>query len=183
MKSSRIVAFDGCVLGLAFGINNSKIMEPGTNLEIGDGVGRVQRLLVCLAEEKARLVIPTMVVAELAAANFEATRQGISAIATSNSVELAPMDLRCAYEWAGLAQKFLKNLSEGLSELEAARQTASAKKFDYGILAAVKVHRCEVFYTGDASLANRAASLQIKCIAVHELPRPLPEQSGLFPKP
>lgn len=181
MRSRRVVAFDGCVLGLAFGINNSKILDPGTNGEIIDGVGRVRRLLGDLAEENARLVIPTLVIAELATANLEATRLGIATIATSNSVDLAPMDLRCSYEWAVLAQNFIKALPEGLSEVEAAKQTSAAKKFDYGILAAVKVHRCEVLFTGDTSLANRAVSLNIKCTAVHELPRPLPEQSGLFP--
>jgi len=127
MKTSSIVAFDGCVLGLAFGIDNTTIVHSVTKEVVPDGIGRVRRLLITLAEEKARLIIPSLVIAEMGAANIEATKQGLVSVMSTNSVEVVPIDTRCAYEWAALSSQFLKTLPEGLSEVELARQTASAR--------------------------------------------------------
>ena len=180
MKTSRIVAFDGCVLGLAFGIDNSSIVNSTTKEIVLDGIGRVRRLLSTLAEDKARLIVPSLVIAEMGAANIEATKQGLVSVSSTNSVEVVPIDTRCAYEWAELSRQFLKTLPDGLTPIEVARQTASARKFDYGILAAARVHRCQVLYASDATLRSRAQALNISCVAVEDLPPPLPEQSDLF---
>lgn len=140
-------------------------------------IGRAKALLLDLVEERADIIVPSVVVSEFLTGIPNEQHAGTLKV-LNKRFQLPPFDVRCAAVAASLWRSFAErnpSLRSLLNEQFPGTQRAKIKA-DIQIIATAIARNADVIYTHDGALAMVAEGL----IDVRELPPARPTQPELF---
>lgn len=178
-----MVVFDTSFLSLAFDTHASPPLDPNTGAPMTDSKERVDYLIKNLSAAKARILIPTPVVAEFMVRGGADKERRLEVITTSRVFVVASFDLRAAIECSMIEDSDIAT-GKPLDELKGKQKV----KFDRQIIAIALAQRAQIIYTGDRDLSQRAKKCGLQSILSWELdplPKPpvSPQQSLDLPRP
>lgn len=171
------VAFDNTIASVLFNRKAQIPPDPETGAPITLARERIGALVKRLEKDRAKIIIPTPVVAELLTVSGPEGIQYFDTIAKSTVFQPADFDMRAALE---LSFMNASALAEGDKKggVDAPWQKI---KVDRQIIAICKVNGVELLYTDDGGLRGAAARAGLATMGIHELPIPdESRQAGLF---
>ncbi len=171
-----MVVFDTSVIAIAFDQNAAIPLDPITGVPVTECRARVDYLLKNLAASKARILVPTPVIAEFMVEGGPDREKRLDLIANSRVFVVAPFDLRAAVECA-----LIEASENGCKPPSSEAETKAKLKFDRQILATAIARGATTIYTGDKKLASRAKRCGLQAVLTWELDLPpKPPESPQF---
>jgi predicted nucleic acid-binding protein len=144
---------------------------------------RIEHLSAQLEGQRARIVIPTPVLAEVLVKSLNDAENVVQTLREASRIELAHFGAPAAIEAALMLNRHLPRKSERDKEWSKHRL-----KFDLQILAIAKVEGVVAIYTNDEGLLRRAKAEGLKAFSLRDLaapeetnpalPMPLPKLAG-----
>lgn len=162
------VAFDNTIATVLFNRRARIPTHPDTGLPIEAGRERLEGLVNELQRDKASIVIPTPVIAELLTVSGPEGTQYFDTITRSKVFQVGDFDVRAALEVSLMNTEALAE-SDKKAGIDAPWQKI---KVDRQIVAICKVHNVTVLYTDDDNLTKTAERAGLKTMGLHELPIP-----------
>lgn len=162
------VAFDNTIATVLFNRRAQIPADPATGKPIEAARERIQGLVDDLQREKARIVVPTPVIAELLTVSGPEGTQYFDTLTKSKVFEIGDFDARAALEVSLMNNEALAE-GDKKAGIDAPWQKI---KVDRQIIAICRVRGVDVLYTDDASLAETALRAGVKTRGIHDLPIP-----------
>ena len=162
-----MVVFDTSILVLAFDENANPPIDPTTEELVTDCSARVGYLIKSLSTAKARVLIPTPVMAEYLVRPGRDRDKRLAELTSSRVFVIAPFDIRAAVECAGIEDADYARL-----RVVPESEIKAKVKFDRQIIATAIARGATAIYTGDIGLASRAKRNNIEVVMTWELPLP-----------
>jgi predicted nucleic acid-binding protein len=160
-----IVAFDATVL-LYFLDEKAKPPKQATSdAPVARCKERVEYLIASLQASKARIVIPTPVLAEVLVRAGGAASEWLVRLSNTRHFRVAPFDERAAVEFAVTQAERLESGAKPVST------TWAQAKFDAQIMAIAAVEQASVIYSDDGHIKKSAGS-RFEVIGIEDLPLP-----------
>ncbi|MEX0759090.1 MAG: hypothetical protein WD100_05880 [Tistlia sp.] len=178
-----IVAIDTSVLLLFLSEDAPAPPDPETREEIPRVRERVNYLIKSLADDRAKIIIPTPVLSEVLVVAGDGDVGYLEIIERQSCFRVAPFDQIAAIEAALMMREAM---SRGGLRARADPSSPRAKiKFDYQIVAVAKTEQAEAIYAGDQQVLGMAARAGLRGIHVAhlDLPPEDPQQQFPWPKP
>ncbi|MGQ8879017.1 hypothetical protein ACUTR7_16010 [Delftia sp. NA_296.1] len=163
-----MVVFDTSVLAIAFDQNACVPKDPATGQPLERCKERIDHLLKTLTATKAKILIPTPVLAEYMVHGGPDRQKRLNKIVLSRVFTVAPFDMRAAVECAELEP--VPRKAKAITHFD--NETKAKVKFDRQILATALTHRVSHMYTGDNQLARKARDCGLLVTLTWELPLP-----------
>jgi predicted nucleic acid-binding protein len=161
------VAFDSTTLSILLNPESSVPNDPATGKPVECPKERVEGLIVKLAKEREKIIIPAPVTAEILTVIGPTNTDYLSIINRSRVFEVVPLDDKAAVELA-----FLNRDVFGPGDKKNRLQPYQKVKVDRQILAICKTARCDTLYTDDKSLIASAKLCGIQTVRLCDLPIP-----------
>lgn len=161
------VAFDSTMLSTLLNPDAGVPNDPETGKAVEWPKERLQGLVVQLAKEKQKIIIPAPVTAEILTIIGPTNTDYLSIINRSRVFEVAPLDDKAAVELA-----FLNRDVFAKRDKKSKAQPYQKVKVDRQILAICKVAQCDTLYTDDKSLIGCAKLCGIDTVRLCDLPIP-----------
>lgn len=161
------VAFDSTMLSTLLNPDASVPNDPATDKPVEWPKERVAGLIVKLAKDKQKIIIPAPVTAEILTVIGPTNTDYLSIINRSRVFEVVPLDEKAAVELA-----FLNHFVFSKRDKKSKAQPYQKVKVDRQILAICKVAKCETLYTDDKSLIGCAKLCGIDTVRLCDLPIP-----------
>lgn len=168
-----MVVFDTSILAIALDATAAVPIDPLTGSPLVHARKRIDHLLKTLSESRAKILLPTPVVAEYIAGGGPDKEKRLEMLTGSRSFKIVSFDLRAAVE-CGLIQD--SDAGRKLSDHE----TKAKVKYDRQIIAIALAQGAGALYTGDKTLATRATAAGISAILTWDLPMPPEPPQMLF---
>lgn len=160
-------AFDSTMLSTLLNPSAGVPTDPATGKPVECPKERVEGLVVKLAKEKEKIIIPAPVTAEILTVIGPANTDYLSIINRSRVFEVVPLDDKAAVELAFLNRDVFRTRDK-----KSKAQPHQKVKVDRQILAICKVAGCDTLYTDDKSLIGLAKLCGIKTVRLCDLPIP-----------
>lgn len=139
-----------------------------------DDVANLQRKIECLLErlkeEKAKVIIPTPVLAELCAQFGDKLTEVLGILESQRRFDIADYDKLAAVE-TGLSMR-----AGGSRKKSLTRSQWHKVKFDRQIVAIAKVNGVDTVYSNDSQVCRWSREAGLKAVSVIELDNPPPAQ-------
>ena len=144
-------------------------LDPNTDQPVTYVKERIDALVKELESKRAKIVIPTPVIAELVVlSGAPGGSEYLQRIGRLSCFQVESFDQRSAIELALMTYKAIKS-----GDKRAGSNAVMAKiKFDRQIVAIAKVHAVSAIYTCDKNLTTFAQNNDLNVIAVWDLPLP-----------
>lgn len=156
------VLFDTSTLLLAIDPGAKPPLDPETNQPLEHAKRRVEYLIRTLSKDKAKVLIPAPVLAEVLVHAGSAANDYVQSLQKS-PFRVAPFDTRAAIEWAAGME-----ISRSTSKRKAAPW--AKVKFDHQIVAVAKVEDVETIYSDDGDIYTMAKRAGLNVVRSSELP-------------
>jgi predicted nucleic acid-binding protein len=156
------VLFDTSTLLLAIDPGAKPPLDPATNQPLEHAKRRVEYLIRTLSKDKAKVLIPAPVLAEVLVHAGSAANDYVQSLQKS-PFRVAPFDTRAAIEWAAGMER-----SRSTSKRKAAPW--AKVKFDHQIVAVAKVEDVETIYSDDGDIYTLAKRAGLNVVRSSELP-------------
>ncbi|SIS86830.1 PIN domain-containing protein [Paracoccus saliphilus] len=160
-----IVALDASVLIFFFEKDAKSPNDPDTGEPLHRCYDRVNHLILELAANSAKIIIPTPALAEVLVMANGAATEWLNIINKSRHFEVVDFDMLAAVEHAAQMNVAPKPLTQG-------KQKA---KFDYQIVSIARTAGASIIYSSDKHV-KKAAGSELTVLGVLDLPLP-PEQA------
>ena len=169
------VVFDANILSLLLHQTARIPCPPGSTTPTSNAKERIELLLAELTKAKETILIPAPALAEFLCVVEEAGPGYLQVVGRNSGFEIAPFDAKAAIEAADIMRRFAKESGhkKGLGEGDWQKV-----KVDQQIVAIAKAQGAECLYTSDRGVANMARAMNVKAVALWELPVP-PSQTPL----
>jgi predicted nucleic acid-binding protein len=161
------VAFDSTMLSTLLNPNASVPNDPATEKAVESPRERVEGLVVQLAKDRQKIIIPAPVTAEILTLIGPTNTDYLSIINRSRVFEVVPLDDKAAVELAFLNRDVFAG-----RDRKSKAQPYQKVKVDRQILAICKVAGCDTLYTDDKSLIGCAKLCGIDTLRLCDLPIP-----------
>lgn len=137
---------------------------------------RVEYLIDSLQASKAKIIVPTPVLAEVLVGAGGSASEWLRILTTSKHFRLAPFDERAAIEFAAT------QASRSAAGVKSASSTWAQAKFDAQIMAIAAVEGADTIYSDDSHI-KRLSGTRFAVIGIEDLPLPPkdPQVSFEFP--
>lgn len=163
-----IVVMDTSVLIFLLEKDANAPNDPDTGQPVTQCYERVNHLISELAEQPAKIIIPTPALGEILVKGGGAAPDWLDTLTKSKHFSVAAFDTLAAVEYAALQAARGKPNPEPKTKM----------KFDDQIIAIARVAGANIIYSSDEGLAKKVGA-GLSVIAVHDLPMP-PEEIDLF---
>ncbi len=165
-----IVVFDTSTLIYLLKPDTPAPCYAGTDRRIDDCQSRINFLLAELQKAKARIIVPTPVIAELLVHGGAASPEWLRILTNSRYFRPTPFDTLAAVECAEMSKVRL-----GAGRLSGAARAKA--KFDDQIVAIARIERAEVIFSDDHDI-RRLVSDDVQVRGIADLPLPPEERQG-----
>lgn len=137
---------------------------------------RVECLIASLQASKAKIIIPTPVLAEVLVGAGGSAAEWLRILTTSKHFRLAPFEERAAIEFAAT------QASRSAAGVKSASTTWAQAKFDAQIMAIAAVEGASIIYSDDGHIRSSAGS-RFEVIGIEDLPLPPEDPQASFEFP
>ena len=161
------VGFDSTMLSLLLNPDTQIPADPSTGLPVDLAKERVEFLVASIQKQRQKIVVPTPVVAEILTLLGPTSAKYLQIINKSVVFEVRPFD-----EIAAIELSFLNRDVFATQDTKNKLEPYQKIKIDRQILAVCRVAKCNVLYTDDKGLINRAAMCDIQTRRLCEVSDP-----------
>ena len=154
--------------------------KPPSRPDSGDVVDRcrerIEYLIATLQAQRAKIIIPTPVLAEVLVGAGHAASEWLRILTSSKNFRLVPFDERSAIEFAAT------QAARGGSCIKSTSTTWAQAKFDAQIMAIAAVEQATIIYSDDGHIKKLAGS-RFEVIGISDLPLPPEDKQIAFSFP
>lgn len=144
------------------------LLDPDAMPHLDRGRERIEFFIRELAKDKAEIVIPAPVIAEIVAGRIDRIEEIVEALLRSRYFSVQPFDAVIAIETGEL----IKRAQDRIPPAQRLPGWKVAMKYDAMIAATAKVRRAKAVCTDDAGLSAHLRDTDIKIIRIEDLPLP-----------
>ncbi len=168
-----IVAFDATVLLYLLDEKAKPPKQAEADAPVDRCKERVEYLIASLNTSKAKIIVPTPVLAEVLVRAGKAAPDWLRLLSSSRQFRLAPFDERAAVEFS------VTQADRLASGIKSASTTWAQAKFDAQIVAIAAVEQATVIYSDDAHI-KKSAGARFEVIGIEDLPLPPEDPQSVF---
>jgi len=168
-----IVVFDATVLLYFLDENVKPPKQAAADAPVDHCKERVEYLIASLQASKAKIIVPTPVLAEVLVRAGTAAPEWLRRLSKSQHFRLSAFDERAAVDFA------MTQAERAVSGVKSASTTWAQAKFDAQIMAIAVVEQATVIYSDDAHI-KKAAGGRFEVLGIEDLPLPQEDPQSTF---